>query len=200
MARSTPGVTRQRIVDEATRLFADQGYEVTSIADIQIACGLTGGSGALYKHFPSKRALLEEIVRQHLAGMADTSQQTPQLSDDPREVLGAIGKLVWERMSHDRDSLRIVFRELDRFPDLLEQMWSSVLGDVYATATAWIRGGIAEGRMAVADPEATAAVLMASLTYYPILHALTGHTPGDVGEDGFLTAWVDHAARTLGID
>ena len=200
MARSTPGVTRQRIVDEARRLFADKGYEVTSIADIQIACGLTGGSGALYKHFPSKRALLEEIVRQHLAGIADTSQQTPQLSDDPRTVLGAIGKLVWEGMSHDRDSLRIIFRELDRYPDLLEQMWSGVLGQVYATATAWIRNGIAEGRITVADPEATAAVLMASLTYYPILQTLTGHTPGDVGEDSFLTAWVDHAARTLGID
>jgi AcrR family transcriptional regulator len=38
---------RERLVQEATRLFAQRGYAATSVADIQLACGLTGGSGAL---------------------------------------------------------------------------------------------------------------------------------------------------------
>lgn len=48
------------------------------------------------------------------------------------------------------------------------------------------------------DPDATAAVLLASLTYYPILNALIGHPPGDIDADRFTEAWVQHAAATLG--
>lgn len=51
------------------RLFGERGYAATSVADIQLACGLTGGSGALYKHFASKRDLLAEGVRRYVAGM-----------------------------------------------------------------------------------------------------------------------------------
>jgi AcrR family transcriptional regulator len=46
--------------------FARQGYSATSVADIQQACGLSPGSGALYKHFPSKKALLQEATRRHV--------------------------------------------------------------------------------------------------------------------------------------
>ena len=47
--------TRERLLEAAITLFAHQGYEATSIADIQRACGLAPGSGALYKHFSCKR-------------------------------------------------------------------------------------------------------------------------------------------------
>jgi hypothetical protein len=46
-------------------------------------------------------------------------------------------------------------------------------------------------------PEATMGVLLASLTYRPILDALIGHTPGDVDAARFRTAWVRHAVATL---
>lgn len=52
--------------------------------------------------------------------------------------------------------------------------------------------------MDVTDPQATAAVLMASLTYYRVLDALIGHTPGDVALDAYLRAWVESAHATLG--
>jgi hypothetical protein len=47
--------TRDRLLDAALALFARQD-SATSVADIQQACGLSPGSGALYKHFPSKKA------------------------------------------------------------------------------------------------------------------------------------------------
>ena len=50
-------------------MFARQGYASTSIADIQQACGLSPGSGALYKHFPSKKALLQEAARRQVDQM-----------------------------------------------------------------------------------------------------------------------------------
>lgn len=40
-------------------------------------------------------------------------------------------------------------------------------------------------------------MLLASLTYYPILDTRIGHPPGDVAPQRFLAAWLDHAASTL---
>jgi AcrR family transcriptional regulator len=200
MARTTPGATRRQLVETATRLFADRGYAATSTGDIQRACGLNPGSGALYKHFPSKQALLEAIVEQHLAGIGESSEQAAALPSAPDEALPAIARLVWDSMRRDRDALRIIFRELEPFPDLLEQMWHGVLGSVYTVATEWVTRGVRRGDFRVEDPEATASVLVAALTYYPILEALVGHPPGDVGEEAFLAAWTAQARLSLGLN
>ncbi|MEV4018607.1 TetR/AcrR family transcriptional regulator [Nonomuraea angiospora] len=200
MARSTPGVTRQRLIDEAVRLFSTRGYAETSVADIQAACGLTTGSGALYKHFPSKRALLEEAVRQNMEAVARraaaaTAEQPAD--EDGRAALERMARVVWESLESDRDLIRIMLREYDGFPDLFERMWEGVLASVYAQGAAWIAAQKELGKADVDDPEAAGAVLLASLTYYPLLRAMIGHTPGGLDPERFLAAWVEHAAATL---
>src|SRR4051794_41495878 len=50
-------------------LFGRQGYHATTIAQIEAAAGLSAGAGGLYRHFKSKRAVLEEgLNRQAAAG------------------------------------------------------------------------------------------------------------------------------------
>jgi len=73
------------------------------------------------------------------------------------------------------------------------------LSVLYRQLSDWLRAGQERGLVSVADPAPTAAVLVASLTYYRVLNALIGHTPGDVGLDAYLRAWVDSAAATLNI-
>ncbi|MGS2806449.1 helix-turn-helix domain-containing protein [Nocardia sp. MW-W600-9] len=51
---------------EALRLFGEQGFAKTSIAQIEQAAGLSGGSGALYRHFKSKDELLVRAVASRL--------------------------------------------------------------------------------------------------------------------------------------
>ncbi len=51
---------RQQIVDAATRLFADQGFSRTTMADIVTASGLS--NGAVYHYFPSKIDLVLAVV------------------------------------------------------------------------------------------------------------------------------------------
>ncbi|MEU4718360.1 TetR/AcrR family transcriptional regulator [Nonomuraea dietziae] len=197
MARTTPGVTRDRLLTEAVRLFASKGYDATSVADIQVACGLTAGSGALYKHFPSKGALLEAAVQRNLELMTLRNRETVAGAPaDPREALRLMASVVWSVIEGDRDLIRIMLREYHGFSELFERMWQSVIATLYREAAQWIRAQGAD----VADPEATAAVLISSLTYYPLLNILIGHTPGDLEADRFLDAWVEHAARTLEAD
>ena len=206
MALATDGGTRGRLVAAAVELFSSKGYEATSVADIQVACGLTPGSGALYKHFPSKRALLEEVLRQHRLDIAATrasivSTLTSGLDPDATNLeamLRLAAQLVWQSMDTNRAAIRVTIRDLEPYPDLLDELWDTVFEDVYRQATALIEQELASGHIDVADPEATAAVLLSSLTYFPTLRGLIGRTPGDVGPERYLEAWVDHAMKTLG--
>jgi AcrR family transcriptional regulator len=192
--------TRERLVREATRLFATRGYAATSVANIQVACGLTSGSGALYKHFPSKRALLDAVVRQHLGSMTGGAHDVASTArQDPREFLRVVGESVLRGIERDRDLLRIIFRDLDAFPALLEEIWQGVLDTLYRGLTEWLEGEHRAGRAHVDDPPATASVLLASLTYYQILDSLIGRTPGGIQRDRYLDAWVEHAVASLGI-
>ncbi len=49
----------QRLLAEATRLFAERGYDRTSVQEIVVSAGVT--KGALYHYFGSKDDLLHEI-------------------------------------------------------------------------------------------------------------------------------------------
>ena len=51
---------REQILVVAARLFARHGFHGVSIADLGAAVGISGP--ALYRHFPGKEALLEEIL------------------------------------------------------------------------------------------------------------------------------------------
>ena len=53
------GDTERRILDSARRLFAEKGYEKTSIQDILNDLGLS--KGGLYHHFKSKEAILDRL-------------------------------------------------------------------------------------------------------------------------------------------
>lgn len=53
--------TRERILTSAARLFAELGFENTSMPEIAKASGIT--AGAIYKHFESKGELLLEVVK-----------------------------------------------------------------------------------------------------------------------------------------
>lgn len=64
-----PDLTRQRILEDAFAEIHRQGYQAASIAHILANTGLT--KGALYHHFPDKKALglavVDEIVAERLA-------------------------------------------------------------------------------------------------------------------------------------
>jgi TetR/AcrR family transcriptional repressor of nem operon len=51
---------RDRVIDEAARLFRERGVQGVSVADLMAAAGLT--HGGFYKRFASKEALVAEAV------------------------------------------------------------------------------------------------------------------------------------------
>jgi AcrR family transcriptional regulator len=90
--QDTPGkraaqgrATRGQLIEVATRLFAEHGYDGTSIEAVLSVAGVS--RGALYHHFAGKEALFEAVVA------AVTDQVTVDLgeavsgSDDPVDAM-----------------------------------------------------------------------------------------------------------------
>src|ERR1700761_7578950 len=107
MTASNPPPTRERIVDEAMRLFSERGYEGTSIARIEEAAGLTPGAGGLYHHFETKEAVLAAGIERRLERLEALRRI--------RGVLGSLGDLRAEL----KLTARYLLAELDEEAELL---------------------------------------------------------------------------------
>ncbi|OZI47436.1 TetR family transcriptional regulator [Bordetella genomosp. 5] len=58
---------RERILAEAARLFAQSGYENSSIADLASALGVS--KAAIYHYYPTKQDIYDAIILEVLAGL-----------------------------------------------------------------------------------------------------------------------------------
>ena len=97
--------TRDQLIEVATRLFAEHGYEGTSIEAVLSAAGVS--RGALYHHFAGKEALFEAVVS------AVSDQVTIELTaavrgrDDPLDAMRTAA-LAWVGLAADPVIQRVV--------------------------------------------------------------------------------------------
>jgi AcrR family transcriptional regulator len=183
--------TRDRLLDAAIALFARQGYTSTSVAEIQQACGLSPGSGALYKHFPSKKALLQEATRrqvEQMGAMQDEYDRTR--ASDAKSALRQGAEQIWASIENNSQLLRVMFREPEALDDLIDDLWSAVAATAYRRTGRALSAAKDAGVSQVEDPEATSTVLVAALAYLPIVQMLIRRTPGNVDTDRFREAWL----------
>jgi AcrR family transcriptional regulator len=190
----------QRILREAMRLFAERGYERTSIADIQSAVGLAPGSGALYKHFPSKEAVLAAGMDEFVAGAERARELIRTVPGPADQALETLGRAAMQMLDADRDVLRILYRELDAFPALRDEVRERRMQSTYAAVAGWLRERDARGELRVEDPEATAAVVLGAVTSFRIFHALLGEPPARLDDDRFVRAWMRVMMHGIGVD
>jgi TetR/AcrR family transcriptional regulator, transcriptional repressor for nem operon len=68
ISKAASARNRAALLNAASELFRERGFEGVSIADIAAAAGLT--HGAFYNHFTSKEALCAEVVEQAIGKLA----------------------------------------------------------------------------------------------------------------------------------
>lgn len=182
--------TAGRIAAAALRLFAERGYEATSVADIEAAVGLTPSAGALYRHFRSKRDVLAAAVRAATDATAAqiATNPLPDVSELPlAELLALMAHLGLGKLRAERDLSRVIFRDLDHFPDLLAEVADGDIQRTYLAFAGWLRDN---GADPAADWDALAAVLAGAVSNYWTVTELFGSPPNHVDEDRFISAWV----------
>ncbi len=70
--------TRARLLDLATRVFAEEGYAAVSVRDLARRSSLT--TGAIYAHFLNKAELLVEAIDARVATDVETSRDRTDIS------------------------------------------------------------------------------------------------------------------------
>ena len=192
-----PTSTRARLIECAIELFAENGYEGTSVGEIESAAGLAPRSGALYKHFPSKRALLGAALAERMDAIdrIDATMDAPV--GDIEAELRLIGGLGLEELESERQLARIVMKEGDRFPEIAADFHDAIVARGRAMSIAWFSARAASLGIEVADAEATAEAMADALIGRKLQSFMFGERLGEVSEDRFLEAWVRLAMSAL---
>ncbi|HVW31027.1 MAG TPA: TetR/AcrR family transcriptional regulator [Acidimicrobiia bacterium] len=81
-------VTRERILDAAAKVLAERGYAGTRLGEIADVAGIQ--PPAIYYHFESREALMEEVIR---LGTRKTREHVERVLADLRPDLSALERL-----------------------------------------------------------------------------------------------------------
>lgn len=100
----------QRLLAVATRLFAEQGFETTSVQQIVDAAGVT--KGAMYHYFGSKDDLLYEVYARLLRVQMVRMEDAADSSEPVRRRLHAVAADVVATTAANLDDTVIFFRSM----------------------------------------------------------------------------------------
>ena len=90
--------TRGHLIEVATKLFAEQGYEDTSIETVLEEASVSRGS--LYHHFKNKEALFEAVLEAIEDDVGLGVMEAAATATDPKAILRS-GALAWVHLAGD---------------------------------------------------------------------------------------------------
>jgi AcrR family transcriptional regulator len=197
MSSTTPTPTRERIVDEAMRLFSQHGYAATSIAKIEAAAGLTPGAGGLYHHFESKEAVLTAGIERQLSRLGALREI--------RHVLGSLGDLraelmltaryVLAELDSESELLCILASDARNRPQLLRTAVEELVSSTFTGFAEWISER-AERAIPAEEATAIAAFGLGSLFSSRLLQDVLG-IPAQIDDQTLVDTWVQMMATAL---
>ena len=141
---------RERVLAAAIDLFADQGYDGTSVS--QVLARARVAKGGFYHHFASKETLLYEVygdlISRQLDGLADILGR----GLDPAETLRlVIHDLVVTTAQSARPAL-VFFRELNKLGDERAEQYRRDRRRYHDAVRRLVRDGQASGDFAPVPP------------------------------------------------
>jgi AcrR family transcriptional regulator len=90
---------RARVLEVARALFAEHGYDVQMSEVARVA---EVGVGTVYRHFPTRQALIEAAAENRSAEMLAFAQTQCLTDADPAQALARFLRHIGEVLAHDR--------------------------------------------------------------------------------------------------
>jgi AcrR family transcriptional regulator len=124
---------REHLVKLAAELFAEKGYQATTVRNIADEAGIL--SGSLYHHFDSKESIVDEILTSFFDELAAANQAALARGGGPREVLSELVRICFGTLVPHRAAIMVLqndwnyLKRFDRFEYLTkaeadtERMW-----------------------------------------------------------------------------
>jgi AcrR family transcriptional regulator len=184
--------TSERIVEAGIRLFAERGFDGTTVGDLEQAAGLTPRSGALYKHFETKQAVLDAAFERHVRDLEEIHSAIELMPlGDVRAELVLLTRWGLHMLDRERDLRRIVITEGDRFPELKERYRERIVDRAYLEVIAFVGGKMEGGEFPEGDAEAMAVLMTCALLGYRLELDVFHRPPAGVDDERFVTTFVD---------
>lgn len=138
-----PQERKRLILDRSAEIFARKGVSATTIREIADAVGVY--SGALYHYFPSKEAIVTELIREYIEDLSVRCQQVLARELPPVQRLVALAEIalatsedyhgatsIWRREGEYMRE-RVVEADMAATADMMEVAWRDAIRDGVAT-------------------------------------------------------------------
>lgn len=191
--------TRERLLGAGLRLFAERGFRGTTVGDIEVRAGLTPRSGALYKHFGSKRELLAAAVERHIHELQTIGNVMELMPlGDLRAELTLLVRWMLGQLERERDLCLVLEKNGDQLPELRDRFYEEVIDVGYRLAVEYARRFLKEvPELSDMDVEAVAVIACSATVNHRRTEWTFGRTPLGLDDERFVAGIVDLLARLV---
>lgn len=156
--------TRDRILDAALKLFSQKGFLGATTRGIARQARVA--EVTLFRHFPTKEALFQEVIRRYsflpalrgiLPGLDEASYE---------EALLAIARRFLATLDERRDLIRIMLAERHLYPSQVKSIFRGFLGEMVRMLAEYFRRLQARGVLRDFDPDAAAKAFLGAFFSY----------------------------------
>jgi AcrR family transcriptional regulator len=179
--------TRTHLLEAAVRLFARQGYEASSVAEICAAAGVS--KGAFYHHFESKQALFLALLDEWLSRLDAAFSSVRQANTPVPQAVVRMADMAGGMLASSGVQLSIMLEFwMQAYRD--PQVWNAAAAPYHRYQQYFaglIEEGVRQGTLRPVDPQ-LAARLLVSLSMGMLLQAVF---------DPKATDWTQEARNTL---
>jgi AcrR family transcriptional regulator len=150
---------RRQILDGASKVFMDLGFDGASMGEIARAAGVS--KGTLYVYFADKNRLFEAIVEEEVL-----DQQKVAFNFDPERdaavTLRGFGQAYIELLCRPRggSAVRTVMAIAERMPDVGRRFYNNVIARTIASLAACLDARVAAGELKIEDSTLAASQFM----------------------------------------
>lgn len=158
---------RQRILQEAARLFMRSGFSAISMREISEACGIT--KAALYYHFKDKEDLIVAILNENLASIGRLIDISLVAESSARGRLSLFMRSVFAQPVEERAAIRLASQEMANLSPAARTGFGRLYQETFLGPLAGILAeGMRSGELRLADPHQAVWVLLGMM--YPFFY------------------------------
>jgi AcrR family transcriptional regulator len=172
--RFTSADRREQILEVATGLFAQQGFQGTTTKTIAEKSGVT--EALIFRHFPSKEELYWAVIERKIncAAPLERLLENLEAGGDDLDVLSRVAFEVLDRRAKDQTLSRLLLYSALEKHELSERFFRNYIANYFEVLARFVRQGIAAGRFRNVDPLLAARGFLGMVIYHSWIQELYG--------------------------
>lgn len=141
---------RSELLHQALALFAERGFDATTMDTLAKHAGVA--KGTYYLYFPTKAALREAIFAEFSLFNEIRERLAETQPANPSALVRSVVEQIWELL-HEREAfIRFLVAELQHNPQQAEAFNRDIIGQAVGLLAEYFEAEIAKGRLRPTDP------------------------------------------------